>query len=188
MRLKEEQEAKQDLSVLPTLELSDIPMKFDAVESRTIDLGGAAADFYPMPTNGVTYIDVRTDFAVLSPAQQALLPMFGRVLTQSGAAGQDYVEIAQRMAEDTGGIGAAAQVQSLAAVEDFLESFIVSGKALDRKVEPFVGLLSDLLTRLEIDPGRLREVIAESATRLESSLANLGFQFAVLLAQAKLGS
>jgi len=188
LRLKRDQEARQDLSVLPTLELSDIPMNFEAVESHTVDLGGASVDFYPMPTNGVTYIDIRADFSVLSAEQQVLLPVFARALTQSGAAGQTYVQIAQRMAEDTGGIGAAAQVQSLASVEDFLESFIVSGKALDRKAEAFVELLGDLLLRLEIDAGRLKEVVAESATRLESALANLGFQFAVLLAQAKLGS
>src|SRR4029077_13238368 len=49
-------------------------------------------------------------------------------------------------------------------------------------------LLTDLIARLEIEPGRLKEVIAEASTRLESSLANLGFQFAILLAQAKLSS
>ena len=188
LRLKAEQDAKQDLSVLPTLELGDIPMKFDAVESRRVDVGGVAVDFYPMPTNGVTYVDLRVDFSVLSAEQQQLLPLFGRVLTQSGANGQDYVQIAQRMAAHTGGIGAAAQVQSLAAREDFLESFMVSGKSLDRNAGPFIELVTDLIARLEIDPARLKEIVAESATRLESSISNLGFQFAILLAQAKLSS
>ena len=188
LRLKADQEAKQDLSVLPTLALADIPMDFEAVESKRAEIDGVAIDFYPMPTNGVTYIDLRVDFSVLSPEEQRLLPLFGRVFTQSGAAGQDYVEIAQRIAAYTGGIGAAAQVQSLAAREDFVESFMVSGKALDRNAGPFVQLLGDLTVRLEIAAGRLKEIIAESATRLESSLANLGFQFAILLAQAKLTS
>jgi Zn-dependent M16 (insulinase) family peptidase len=48
--------------------------------------------------------------------------------------------------------------------------------------------MTDLTARLEIEPSRLREIIAETATRLESSIANLGFQFAILLAQAKLSS
>ena len=188
LRLKRDQDAKQDLSVLPTLELSDIPMQFDTVDSRTVDLGGATADFYPLPTNGITYLDLRSDFGVLTPEQQRLLPLFARALVQSGAAGDSYAEIARRMAEDTGGIGAAAQVQSIAARESYLESFVVSGRALDRKSRPFATLLTDLVARLEIEPARLKEVIAETATRLESSLANLGFQFAVLLAQAKLAS
>ena len=186
LRLKAEQEARQDLSVLPTLELSDIPMKFDPVASRTVNAGGLRVDFYPMPTNGVTYLDLRVDFSTLTAAQQRLLPLFSRVLTQSGAAGDDYVTIAQRIASVTGGIGAAAQVQSLAESDDFVESFVVSGKALDRNAGPFIDLVGDLTLRLEIAPNRLREIIAETATRLESSIANLGFQFAILLAHAKL--
>ena len=188
LRLKADQDAKQDLSVLPTLGLDDIPMKFDPIASESLAAGAARVEFYPLPTNGVTYLDIRTDFAVLGPELQDLLPLFSRVLTQSGAAGQDYAQIARRIAAHTGGIGAAAQVQSLAAVEDFVQSFIVSGKALDRKLVPFVELLGDLMARLEIDPPRLKEIIAETATRLESSLANLGLQFAILLAQAKLTS
>jgi presequence protease len=188
LRFKLQQEAKQDLSSLPTLELSDIPMKFEDVPSRDAVVGAAKIDFYPQPTNGVTYIDVRSDFAALTPAEKDLLPLFGRVLTQAGAAGQDYVEIAKRIAAYTGGVGAAAQVQPLAGREDYLQSFVMSGKALDRNTKPFIDLLTDLTVRLEIEPGRLREIIAETATRLESSIASLGFQFAVLLAQSKLSS
>ena len=188
MRLKLDQEAKQDLSTLPTLELSDIPMKFEDVPSREAAVGRARIEFFPLPTNGVTYIDIRSDFSALSPAEKDLMPLFGRVLTQAGAAGQDYVEIAKRIAAYTGGVGAAAQVQPLAGRDDYLQSFVISGKALDRNAKPFIDLLSDLTARLEIESGRLKEIIAESATRLESSIANLGFQFAILLAQSKLSS
>jgi Zn-dependent M16 (insulinase) family peptidase len=100
----------------------------------------------------------------------------------------DYVQIASRMAAVTGGVGAAAQVQSLAAKDDYLQSFVLSGRALDRNARPFVELLTDLTARLEIDPTRLQDVIAESATRLESSIAGMGFQFAILRAHSKLTS
>ncbi|HEY8839437.1 MAG TPA: insulinase family protein [Candidatus Dormibacteraeota bacterium] len=188
LRLKQEQDAKQDLSTLPTLELTDIPMKFEDVPSRDATLGAARVEFFPQPTNGVTYIDIRSDFSALTQDEKDLLPLFGRVLTQAGAAGQDYVEIAKRIASYTGGVGAAAQVQPLAAREDYLQSFMVSGKALDRNAKPFIDLLTDLTAHLEIETGRLKEIIAETTTRLESSLANLGFQFAILLAQSKLNS
>ena len=188
LRLKQDQEAKQDLSTLPTLELSDIPMKFEDVPSREATVGAATSEFFPQPTNGVTYIDIRSDFSALTSEEKDLLPLFGRVLTQSGAAGQDYVEIAKRIAAYTGGVGAAAQVQPLAGKEDYLQSFVISGKALDRNAKPFVDLLTDLTARLEVEPKRLKEIIAEMATRLESSIANLGFQFAILLAQSKLSS
>jgi len=188
LRLKEDQDAKQDLSTLPTLELSDIPMKFEDVPNREMKIGDVAVEFFPQPTNGVTYLDIRSDFAALTPEEKDLLPLFSRVLTQSGAAGQDYVQIASRMAAVTGGVGAAAQVQSLAAQDDYLQSFVLSGRALDRNARPFVELLTDLIARLEIDPKRLKDVIAEAATRLESSISGLGFQFAILRAHSKLTS
>ena len=188
LRLKAEQEAKQDLSVLPTLELQDIPMRFEDVPSRDARLANAKVEFYPQPTNGVTYLDIRTDFSELTVEQKDLLPLFARTLTQSGAAGQDYAHIATRIAATTGGVGAAPQVQSLAASEDYLQSFVLSGKALDKDARDFIQLLTDLVARLEIEPNRLREIIAEISTRLESSLAGLGFQFALLRAHSKLSS
>jgi len=188
LRLKAEQEAQQDLSVLPSLELSDIPMRFEDVPSREIAIGPALVEFFPLPTNGITYLDIRTDFAALSQDLKDLLPLFSRVFTQTGAAGQDYVEIASRIVAYTGGIGASPAVQPLAARDDYLQSFLVSGRALDRNVGPFVDLLTDLTARLEVEPGRLKEIIEESATRLESSISGLGFQFALLRASSKLSS
>jgi Zn-dependent M16 (insulinase) family peptidase len=188
LRLKAQQEARQDLSVLPTLELSDIPMEFEDVPSRDGALQTAKVEFYPQPTNGITYLDIRTDFSELTIEQKDLLPVFARSLTQSGAAGADYAQIATRIASVTGGVGAAPQVQSLAASEDYLQSFVLSGRALDRDAKDFIDLLTDLVARLEIEPRRLKEIIAEISTRLESSLAGLGFQFALLRAHSKLTS
>jgi len=187
-RLKADQEARQDLSVLPTLELSDIPMKFEDVPSRDAGVRRAKVEFYPQPTNGITYLDVRGDFSSLSAEQKDLLPLLGRALTQSGAGGLGYAEVAGRIASVTGGVGAAAQVQSLAERDDYLQSFVISGRALDRNAQAFIELLTDLVARLELEPGRLKDVIAEIATRLETSLAGLGFQFALLRAHSKLSS
>ncbi len=188
LRLKNAQEAKQDVAVLPSLELSDIPMQFEDVPSRQIKIGLATVEFFPLPTNGITYIDIRSDFSALRQDLKDLLPLFSRVFTQTGAAGQDYVQIAARIAGYTGGVGAAPAVQPLASRDDYLQSFYVSGRALDRNIGPFVDLLTDLTARLEIEPGRLKEVIDESATRLESSISGLGFQFAILRATSKLSS
>jgi hypothetical protein len=188
LRLRVAQEAKQDVAVLPSLELSDIPMHFEDVPSRQVKIGPATVEFFPLPTNGITYVDIRSDFSALPEDLRGLLPLFSRVFTQTGAAGQDYVQIAARIAGFTGGVGAAPAVQPLAARDDYLQSFYVSGRALDRNIGPFIDLLTDLTARLEIEPHRLKEVIDESATRLESSLAGLGFQFAILRATSKLSS
>src|SRR6266581_3513501 len=83
LRLKADQEARQDLSSLPTLELSEIPMKFEPVPSRDDTVQRATVEFYPQPTNGITYLDLRCDFSQLTSEQKDLLPLFARVLTHS---------------------------------------------------------------------------------------------------------
>ena len=88
LRLKAQQDARQDVSVLPTLELTDIPMKFEDVTSRDVASRSARIEFYPQPTNGITYLDIRSDFSSLTPDQKDMLPLLGRAITQSGAAGQ----------------------------------------------------------------------------------------------------
>jgi len=72
--------------------------------------------------------------------------------------------------------------------DDYLQSFVVSGRALDRNAQPFIELVTDLVARLDVRPKRLKEVIAEISTRLETSIAGLGFQFALLRAHSKLSS
>src|SRR5260370_1146739 len=103
LRRKAAQEAKQDVAVLSSLELTDIHMQFEDVTSRQIQIGPATVEFFPLPTNGITYIDIRSDFSALPPDLKALLPLFSRVFTQTGAAGQDYVEIPSRIAGCTRG-------------------------------------------------------------------------------------
>src|SRR5207244_1083334 len=83
LRLKAAQDARQDLSVLPTLELTDIPMRFDPLAPRSTPIGGAAADSSLLPSNGVPHSDIRSDSSVLPQEQLDLLPLFGRAFTQS---------------------------------------------------------------------------------------------------------
>src|SRR5260370_37217653 len=89
-------------------------MKFEDVPSRDVGGNRAVVEFYPQPTNGITYLDLRADFRDLTQEQKDLLPLFGRALTQSGAAGQDYAEIAARIASHTGGGGPPGPGRSLA--------------------------------------------------------------------------
>src|SRR5256712_14215882 len=103
------------------MQFEDVPVQDAAVQK-------AKVEFYPQPTNGITYLDVRSDFSVLSAEQKDLLPLFSRVLTHSGAAGADYAEIAGRIASFTGGVGAAAPGEAPAGGGDHPPSLVLSGR------------------------------------------------------------
>ena len=187
--LKDRQELKQDVSVLPTLELSDVPMDFEDVPSQTEKIGGATVGLFPQPTNGITYIDIRSDFTGLDDRLKDYLPLFAFAVPKMGAAGDDYVKMSTRIAAYTGGIAAGAGVRPIAGEEGaFRSSLTVAGKSLARNHEKFVGILKDLLTDVTFEPKRLKEVISQYKTQREAFVVQAGMMLATSLASSNLSA
>ncbi|HVE76707.1 MAG TPA: insulinase family protein [Actinomycetota bacterium] len=185
-KLKERQEKKADLSSLPTLELSDIPMEFPDVPHEIVQMGTAKVGLFPQPTNGLTYVDIRAEFKGLPDELKDYLSLFAYCVNRMGAGEYDYLQMAQRIAAVTGGIGSGASVRNVAGNGTFLEGFSISGKALARNHKPFLEIYKDILTGLYFDPKRLKELIAENTIQREQQVAGAGFQFAMSLAAAAL--
>ena len=186
-RLEELQDTKPNVEVLPTLELSDVPMKFEDIAHSIEEISGARVGFFPQPTNGITYIDIQADFSGLPERLKDLLGLFAYAFPKSGAGDSDYLEMADRIDSFTGGIGAGAGTRAIAATEDsFRQVVTLSGKALARNHEPFVAILKDLLTSVRFDAKRLKDLIAEYKGQYDSFLVFVGHEFARELASAKL--
>jgi Zn-dependent M16 (insulinase) family peptidase len=185
--LKELQEADQDLSVLPTLELTDVPMTFEDVPHTIEDVAGARVGFFPQPTNGLTYVDIRLDYSALHDRLRDRLPLFAYAVPRMGAGKYDYVEMAKRVDSYTGGIGLGASIRPVASGNgSFLQPLVLSGKALARNHRHFVEILRDFLADVSFDPKRLKELIAELAAQRQAQVAIGGTHFAILLAASKL--
>ncbi len=185
LRLKAMQETKDDLSVLPTVELEDVATTFSEVPHAAVTLPGAAVELYPQPTNGVTYVELRGDFSTLPPDLLDDLPVLTTVLTRVGAAGQDYAGLARRIAAHTGGVNAGALALNTVSGGS-LRWVSLGGKALTRDHEEFWSILSDLVAAPEFERGRLRELIAQSVAESEGSVAAAGHAFARQLAASQL--
>lgn len=186
-RLRERQEEKADLSVLPTLELSDVTTGAEEVPYASREVRGADLGLFAQPTNGFTYLDLRADFSTLPDHLLDRLGVFAYALTRSGAGEADHLETASRIDAHTGGIAAQAVVRTPASGEGPpLRWLRVSAKALDRKNAELTAILHDLLARARFTPERLREIVAEYRARLESSVVGAGHLFTFGLAGAKL--
>jgi presequence protease len=186
--LENMQDAKQDLSVLPTLELVDIPMYFEDVPHSVERIAGATVGLFPQPTNGISYLDVRFDFSGLDQSLVELLSLFAYAITRSGAGASDYLHLAARIESYTGGVGAGAMLRSpIDPSSGFRQSFTVSGKALARNHRPFVDILRDLLTGAWFEPERLADLIGQHKGRLEPQVLQSGHVFAQKVALASLG-
>ncbi|MEO7803847.1 MAG: insulinase family protein [Actinomycetota bacterium] len=185
-RLKDAQEAKQDLSSLPTLELSDVPAISDDVVGRYVDVSSNRIGFYSLPTNGLTYIDIRADFSQLDDELKDYLSLFSSAVPKMGTSDEDYAKLAQRIAASTGGISAGNSVRPLASGGGFLQSWQISGKSLARNHAAFISILNDLLTSVDFEPKRLKDVLGQLKGQKEASVVPAGTNYAMLLASAQL--
>ncbi|MBB6096771.1 hypothetical protein HNR42_000183 [Deinobacterium chartae] len=187
LKLAELQERQDDLSVLPTLEVSDIPADVPRAEYRVLERGGAVVGLCPQPTNGLVYVDLQLDFAGLSEEQLDLLPFYAFALTRSGAAGRDYLELARRIDAVTGGVSASVGVSTAPDnLANVREHFTLSGKALARNAMALLELLRDLLAEPQFDPARLEQLVKQQRAAMQSGIVGSGNQYAGRRAAAQL--
>ena len=185
-RLQDAQEADEDRSSLPNLELSDVPMSFPEVPHEIVDVGGNKIGLFPQPTNGLTYVDLRTSFETLPNDLKDYMTLFAYALPKMGAGDLDYVGMARRIAASTGGISANASIRTQATGDAFNQSFTIGGKALARNHQAFIDIYKDFLTSVKFDPKRLKEVLTELRSRYEASVVSNGHMYSNHLAASKL--
>lgn len=182
------QEVEDDLSVLPTLALGDVPRDVPRaaydVERGLVTVGRAE-----QPTSGLVYLDVQVGTSHLSAEQLDLLPLYAYALTRSGAGGLDYVGLARRIEAVTGGVSASTSVSTGPDdLADVRTRFTLSGKALSRHAGELVEILRDLLTTPTFDVERLTQLVRQQRSGMESSVVGSGNVYARGLASAQLSA
>ncbi len=186
--LQQSQEEEEDLSCLPTLELSDIEKSEPAVAAREEELAGVPLTFCDQPTNGIGFIALNLPIASLDAELLPLLPIFSGLLTQVGTRKYSYVELAQQIEAVSGGIG--ARTSLLEDPQDNLRytaSFEVKAKALKRNAAPLCELLGEVMTGVDFsDIGRIRQVLDQMRISLANSVPSSGHSYAARAAAAHL--
>ncbi|MFO7766424.1 MAG: insulinase family protein [Pelovirga sp.] len=187
-QLKEAQEAPEDLSCLPTLTVADIPPEELPVTSRKARQKGIDCYWFNQPTNGIGYVTLSFSIEQLTPEQLNYLPVFSSLLTQVGAGGRSYLEMAEAMESVTGGISARTSLlDSPADLNQFDPGFELKGKALVRNTQPLFGLLQDFLLSPDFsDLTRLHRVLGQLQVSLENSVPQSGHTYAARMAAADL--
>jgi presequence protease len=185
--LKAEQDLEQDLSSLPTLELSDVPMGFEDVPHTLETIHGARVGFFPQPTNGLAYISISSSFAGVPDPLKDLMPIFAFAASKMGGGNSDYLEMAARIERYTGGVSAGVGVR--VAPDDLnqhREGFTLSSKALERNIPATFEILTDLLTDLKFDRKHLKNLLGQYRAALEARVVSDGHMFALQLTDAQL--
>ncbi len=188
VELQRSQEAPEDMSCLPILELDDIEATEPVTPFRREAAGGGEIYWFTQPTNGITYLNLQFDIGGLNDTLRTYLPIFCALLPQVGAAGHDYLAMSRRITAATGGIRLGTNLlENPLDLDRMCPVIELKGKALDRNQKALCEILADMLTAPDFaDLGRLKTVIGQIRTSMENSIPGAGHSFAARAAAAAL--
>ena len=181
------QDAREDLSVLPTLEISDIPPDIEAIKPDPVE-GVTRSTAYDRPTSGILYFSCPTGLGDLPERLFPLVPFFCQAFTGAGTAVRDYAEMAERMDLYTGGIGLTpVSGTGFGQVGECLPFVTLQGKALDRNVSKLFEIITEFVSRYKFaDHTRLKNLLMQYKSSLEGSIVASGHSYAISLASRTL--
>jgi presequence protease len=183
--LLERQNRKPDASILPKVELSDVPADISWPTGKRSSIKPGDTDlpltFYAQGTNGLSYQQVLIALPELPAAQAELLPYYASCLSEVGIGQRSYLEIQSRQASISGGINAYTSLRSKIRDEQSVLGYLVlSSKALYRKQQELADLLADTLLGCRFDElERIQELMEQVLSRKEQSITSQGHSLAM---------
>merc|ERR1712194_500076 len=138
-------------------------------------------------TSGIAYVDFGVDISGVSLEDTTLLPIFTRIMMETGAGEYDDVALSRRIGTHTGGIGVNMELIPVAAEgkddvisngNHFISKLFLKGKATNDKTDELLSIMKLILTEANIDSqSKVIEMLKESKSRLESGVQGAGHQF-----------
>jgi len=181
------QEKEEDVSVLPTLELDDVPHEIEIIRPDIIkNISFATA--YDKATSGILYFTCPVGAGSIPPDLYPLVPFFCRAFTNSGTKKNSYDKIADLMDLYTGGISISPFSGSYFSKEAESHSFLaLQGKALDRNIEKMFDLIREFIDSYSFkDLERLNNLLLQYQAGMESSIVSSGHRYAISLSSRHL--
>ncbi len=177
--LEERQMHKDDDSILPKVDLSDVPLQMPEPEGRYD--GDISATVYARGTNGLVYEQIIVPVPALTEEELLLVPYYTTLISEVGCGDLDYLQMQDRISAESGGIGAAFSAKGrIDDVQDLSGYIIFNGKALARNRSELTRLLRDVYTSARFDEKeRIREIIAQIRARREQAVTGSGHALAM---------
>ncbi|MFK8019695.1 MAG: insulinase family protein [Pseudomonadales bacterium] len=187
--LEERQLQEDDATILPKVELSDVPAGIHFHPSERLESTATSTvpvSFYPQGTNGIVYQQVILPMPEFTAEQQQLLPLFTSFMTELGIGDLDYLQTQALQAANCGSLSAFSSMRPMPDSEQDMRAFMVfSGKALRNKSDALGDLLQQTFEQVRFDElPRMKELIAQMSARREQSITGNGHGLAMSAASS----
>jgi len=165
------QETEEDLSILPTLELFDVPPQVEIIKPDKIS-DVTISTCYNKATSGILYFTCPVGAGSIPTDLFHLVPFFSRAFTNSGTKKNSYSKIAETMDLYTGGITLSPFSGSYFSKDADSHSFLaLQGKALDRNIDRLFDIIDEFVREFGFkDQDRLKSLLLQYQSGMESSI------------------
>ena len=189
LKVFQSEQEEQDLSILPKLHLSEIPLRVRDYPLQHEKISNFDVYRHACFTNQILYADLLFPLPYIPVQKLSRARIFTRLLSEVGCGGMDYCGTLEYMQEHTGGVGAALELSMHVDGPSLYTPFLhIRGKALYRNAAQLFRLLHMQLTALDLsDHARIHEVLKKQHTALESSIASHAMRYANSLAASGMG-
>lgn len=187
------QEATEDLSILPTLNVHrDISRSFKATAIEKDKVGGVPVQWSAQPTNGIVYFNAVTSLQTETFPMKLIpfLPLFSSVMTKLGAGPWDRKKLDQEVSMRTDGLGVGVHIADHHTVfGSFEQGLTFSSHCLERNVEAMFALWTELFRRIRFDDDHehLKQLIRIASAELAASVPHNGHRYAMTRAASSFG-
>ena len=184
--LVERQQQQDDESILPRVELADVPASFPDLSYGERKQGPLVITTYGQGTNGLVYQQLVAPLPALDQEHTENLPLYTSFLTELGLGDDSYLEAQHRQSAEVGSINAFTSMRGQVDDEQAVTAnFILSSKALLRNASQQASLMHDTLETARFDEiDRIRELVSQQRARREQSVTGNGHGLAMAAACA----
>lgn len=186
LELRQQQDAVQDITCLPSLSLDDLKKTTDSVPLQKEIINNAPVFIFPQPTNQVTYFKSLINTSHLSHDQKNLIPLFCNVVTRMGTKSMDFRQFDQLVRKSTGGLSMSQGIiDSPRNLYNMKETVVLNSHCLDKNVNEMFDLWKQIFSEVTFqDENRFKTLIQEEASSLANSISGSGHMYAMLCATA----
>ncbi|CAJ0840291.1 11430_t:CDS:10 [Entrophospora sp. SA101] len=182
------QEKKEDISVLPTLKISDIPKEINRFELMFNDINDVNVQWRKASTNGITYFRAISQLDGLPNELRLYLPLFAQSLTSLGTKSKSMAEIDDDIRLYTGGINMSTFLSTNHSdLNEYDDGLAIASHSLDRNINHMYDFIRYLIQETNFDNvAKLKSIIYSNATNMPNAVVESGHEFAKTYAASTL--
>jgi len=171
-------DSPEALKCIPSLSRQDLERKNKVLPISVDNVSDVPLLFHDLPTQGISYLDVGFNLAVVPDELLSLVPLWARALLETGTKTEDFVELTQRIGRLTGGIDPELYTSTVCGTSNAVAWVFLRGKSVDEKLPDLLHILQDVIASARLkNRERIRQIILEEKAGLESNIIPAGHRF-----------